>query len=132
MSPAIVYAFPHRIGQTFGFANVDRTQIGFAKGGKLMIANALILTIAILLALAFWLMSELEFLIPYKHILLHRYGPTLLAGLAVLFVNLFAGIYALERKFFLKDTGRKLSHIDHQVSAGHAPVPRPEPYPEDH
>ena len=34
-----------------------------------MIGNALILTIAILLALFFWLMGELKFLIPYKAIL---------------------------------------------------------------
>lgn len=96
-----------------------------------MIANALLVTVAILLALAFWLMSELKFLIPYKHILLDRYGPTLLGGFVVLFVNLFAGIYALERKLFLKDSGRKLSHMDHQVSAGDAPVPRPQPHPEE-
>jgi hypothetical protein len=46
-------------------------------------------------------------------------------------MNLFAGIYAVQRKFFLKDTGRKLSHIDHQVAAGHAPVFPPDLHPED-
>jgi hypothetical protein len=96
-----------------------------------MLANALILTIAILLTLGFWLMSELKFLIPYKHILIHQYGSVILAWLAILFVNLFAGIYVLQRKFFLKDTGRKLSHIDQQVAAGHAPVPPPDVHPED-
>jgi hypothetical protein len=96
-----------------------------------MLANALILTIAILLALGFWLMSELKFLIPYKHILLHQYGGLLLGWLAVLFTNVFAGIYVLQRKFFLKDTGRKLSHIDQQVAAGHAAVPAPDAHPEE-
>jgi hypothetical protein len=96
-----------------------------------MLANALILTIAILLALGFWLMDELKFLIPYKHILLHQYGGFILGWLAVLFMNLFAGIYAVQRKFFLKDTGRKLSHIDQQVAAGHAPIPAPDVRPED-
>jgi hypothetical protein len=91
-----------------------------------MLANALILTIAILLAIGFWLMNELKFLIPYRKILLDQYGTTLLGWLGVAFVNLFAGIYALQRKFFLKDTGRKLSHIDQQVAAGHAPVPPPD------
>ena len=47
------------------------------------------------------------------------------------FVNLFAGIYAVQRKFFLKDTGRKLSHIDQQVAAGHAPLPAPDAHPEE-
>jgi hypothetical protein len=92
-----------------------------------MIANALILTIALLLALGFWLMGELKFLVPYRHILVHQYGGVLLAWLAVLFVNLFAAVFAIQRKFFLKDTGRKLTHVDKQVAAGDSPVPSPEP-----
>ena len=91
-----------------------------------MIANALILTIAILLAVGFWLMDELKFLIPYKRILIHQYGGLLLGWATVVFANLFAGVYAIQRKFFLKDTGRKLSHVDQQIAAGHAPVPSPE------
>jgi hypothetical protein len=97
-----------------------------------MIANGLILTIAILLALGFWLMNELKFLIPYKHILFHQYGPLLLGWFSVVFVNLFAGIYVIQRKFFLKDTGRKLSHIDQQVAAGHTALPAPDAHPEEH
>jgi hypothetical protein len=91
-----------------------------------MIANALILTIALLLALGFWLMDELKFLIPYRHILVQQHGPLLLAWVSVLFVNVFAGVYAIQRKFFLKDTGRKLSHLDKQAAAGHSSVPSPE------
>jgi len=90
-----------------------------------MIANALIVTIALLLALGFWLMGELKFLIPYRHILLHQYGLLLLLGFAALFVNVFAGVYAMERKFSLKDTGRKLSHLDNQALAGQLPSPSP-------
>jgi hypothetical protein len=90
-----------------------------------MIANALIVTIALLLALGFWLMGELRFLIPYRHILLHQYGGVLLLWFAVLFVNVFAAVYAVQRKFFLKDTGRKLSHLDNQMLAGHLPLPSP-------
>ena len=96
-----------------------------------MLANALIVTVAILLALGFWLMNELKFLLPYKHILFHQYGLLLLAWFSVVFVNLFAGIYSLQRKFFLKDTGRKLSHIDRQVAAGHAPLAAPDAQPEE-
>ena len=51
--------------------------------------------------------------------------PMILAGIAIVFVNVFAAVYAIQRKFFLKDTGRKLSHIDKQVVAGHSPVPPP-------
>lgn len=97
-----------------------------------MIANTLIITIAILTALFFWLMNEVKFLIPYKHIIVHQYGTILLAWLAIIFVNLFASIYALQRKFFLKDTGRKLSHVDHQLAAGHVSLPAPGPHREEH
>src|SRR5215471_19347675 len=90
-----------------------------------MASNALLLTIALLLTLGFWLLGELKFLIPYRHLLVHNYGATLLLWSAILFVNVFAGIYALERKFFLKDTGRKLSHIDRQVLQGQFPLPSP-------
>lgn len=88
-----------------------------------MAANALLLTTTLLLALGFWLIGELPFLIPYRHVLLHSYGTTLLLWCAILFVNVFAGVYALERKFFLKDTGRKLSHVDRQVLQGQFPLP---------
>jgi hypothetical protein len=96
-----------------------------------MLANALILTIAILLALGFWLMNELRYLVPYKHILFHQYGGLLLGWLATVFANVFAGVYAIQRKFFLKDTGRKLSHLDQQIAAGHAAVGPPEAQPEE-
>src|SRR5579883_2643440 len=90
-----------------------------------MIANALVVTIALLLALSFWLMGELKFLIPYRRVLLQQYGSVLLLWFMVLFVNLFAAVYAIQRKFLLKDTGRKLSHVDKQVLAGQLPSPSP-------
>ena len=65
-----------------------------------MIANSLFLTIAILLALGFWLMGELKFFIPYKTVLLHEYGTVILAYIGTLFLNLFAAAFALNRKFF--------------------------------
>jgi hypothetical protein len=90
-----------------------------------MIANTLLATIAILLALGFWLLGELKFLVPYRHILLHQYGGVILLWISVLFVNVFAALYAVQRKFFLKDTGRKLTHVDHQALAGQFPLPSP-------
>jgi hypothetical protein len=90
-----------------------------------MIANALILTIAILLALGFWLMGELKFFIPYKAVLLHQYGTAILAFVAVLFMNAFAVAFAVNRKFFLKDTGRKLTHLDKQLQVGQGELPAP-------
>ena len=90
-----------------------------------MIGNALILTIAILLALSFWLMGEVKFLIPYKAILIQEYGTPISLFLVVLFVNLFAAAFAINRRFFLKDTGRKLSHLDKQLQVGQGELPAP-------
>jgi len=91
-----------------------------------MIPNALILTIALLLALGFWLMGELKFLIPYRHILVHQYAGVILGWTATLFANVFAAVFSIQRKFFLKDTGRKLTHIDKQAAAGQSSLPSPE------
>jgi hypothetical protein len=90
-----------------------------------MIGNALIVTVAILIALTFWLMDQLRFLIPYRHVLLDQYGDVLFLCFVVLSVNVFFAVYVAQRKFFLKDTGRKLSHLDKQTVAGEAPVPNP-------
>src|SRR5579863_9000038 len=90
-----------------------------------VIANSLIITITILLALGFWLMGQLKFLIPYRPILLHQYGGIILLGITVLFVNVFAAVYVIQRKFFLKDTGRKLSHMDKQAISGSSSMPSP-------
>ena len=90
-----------------------------------MIGNTLLATIAILLAVGFWLLGELKFLIPYRHILIHQYRGVILLWITVLFVNVFAGVYAIQREFFLKDTGRKLSHVDNQALAGHFALPSP-------
>jgi hypothetical protein len=45
--------------------------------------------------------------------------------LAILFVNVFAALYAIQRKFFLKDTGRKLTQVNNQALAGSFPLPSP-------
>lgn len=90
-----------------------------------MVANSLFLTIAILLALGFWLLGELKFFIPYKTVLFHEYGTAILVYLATLSLNLFAAAFVFNRKFFLKDTGRKLSHLDKQLHVGQTEVRAP-------
>lgn len=90
-----------------------------------MIANVLLITIAILLALAFWLMGELKFFVPYKLILWRAYATPILAYVGVLAVNLFATAFVLIRKLFLKDTGRKLTHLDKQLHVGQTELPAP-------
>jgi hypothetical protein len=90
-----------------------------------MIANALIITIALLLALVFWLMGELKFFAPYKLVLWREYATPILTYVALLSVNVFAATFVFIRKFFLKDTGRKLSHLDKQLHTGATEVPAP-------
>lgn len=90
-----------------------------------MIANAMFIALALLLALGFWLMGELRFLVPYKSVLFQKYGRIVLLYVAVLFLNLFAATLTLIRKFFLKDTGRKLFHLDKQLHLGETEVPAP-------
>jgi hypothetical protein len=91
-----------------------------------MIANALLLTIAILLAYGFWLLDQLKFMARYKAVLFHSCGPMLLVAAAVLFVNVFGAALLLQRKFFLKGTGRKLSHLDRQFQGRQIEMPLPE------
>ena len=90
-----------------------------------MIANALLLTIAVLLAYGFWLMDQLKFMASYKGVIFHAYGNVLFAAASVLFLNVFAAFLAINRRFFLKDTGRKLSHLDKQFNVGQAEMPVP-------
>jgi hypothetical protein len=90
-----------------------------------MIANVLLITIGMLLAIGFWLMGELRFLVPYKLVLWHTYALPILAYIGILSVNLFAAAFVVIRKFFLKDTGRKLSHLDKQLHVGQTDLPTP-------
>src|SRR5262249_52468529 len=91
----------------------------------LMIANASLITIAFLLAYGFWLMGELKFMAPYKAAIFHAYSTWLLVSSAVLFVNVFGFVLLLQRKFLLKNTGRKLSHLDRQFQTGQIEMPAP-------
>lgn len=90
-----------------------------------MIANTLFLTVAIQLALGFWLMGELKFFIPYKIALWRAYATPILTYVGILSINVFAAMFVLIRKFFLKDTGRKLSHLDKQLHSGQTDMPAP-------
>ena len=91
-----------------------------------MIANALLLTIAILLAYGFWLLDQLKFMARYRTVLFHSYGGVFLLAAGILFLNVFGAALLLQRKFFLKDTGRKLSHLDRQFQIRQVEMPVPE------
>jgi len=88
-----------------------------------MIANALFAATGLMLALLFLLAGQLRFLIPFRLLLVHQYGAAILIAAAVLFLNLTALLFTLGRRFFLKDTGRKLAHFDRQLNAGRTAMP---------
>ena len=83
-----------------------------------MIGNTFLATTVIFLALAFFLMEECQFLIPYRHLIFAKYSRVLALFWAALFVNVFAAVYVACRKLFLKDTGRKLAHLEKQLRTG--------------
>lgn len=88
-----------------------------------MIANSIFAATGLVLGLLFLLAGQLRFLIPYRMLLIHQYGTIILVAAAVLFVNLTALIFTLGRRFFLKDTGRKLAHFDRELNAGRTAMP---------
>lgn len=83
-----------------------------------MIANAALVTSIVFLALIFFLSSQLRFLTPWRDLILHQYWQAIAFYCGLLFVNLFAAVIYLQRKFLLKDAGQKLAHFDKQIHSG--------------
>ena len=83
-----------------------------------MFGNALLMTTVVFMALAFFLMDHCRFLIPYRSLLWAKYATDIALFGGVLFINLFAAFYAIGRKLFLKDTGRKLAHLEKELRSG--------------
>jgi hypothetical protein len=80
-----------------------------------MIANAAFLAVLTLFLFVGWLAGEVSFLAPYKAVLFRTDGTYILGGAILLFFNAFGLYYGLIRWLFLRDTGRKLTHIDRQL-----------------
>jgi hypothetical protein len=85
-----------------------------------VIANAAFLAaLTVFLAVA-WLAGELSFLAPYKGTLFRRHGWFLGGSALVLYLNLCALYYSVARWLFLRDSGRKLLHLDRQLGTSDA------------
>jgi len=82
-----------------------------------MIANTAFLAVLTVFLLVGWLAGELRFLAPYRTALFDQYGTVIVGAVVVVFVNVSALYYALARWLFLRDTGRKLTHVDRQLIA---------------
>jgi len=91
-----------------------------------VIANTAFLAALTLFLLVAWLAGELSFLAPFKAVLFRLHGRVILSGMLLVFLNLCAAFYVLARWLFLRDTGRKLTHVDQQLIASegvHQDVP---------
>lgn len=82
-----------------------------------MIANTAFLAALTLFLLGAWLAGELSFLAAYRTALFRLHGVFIGEAAVLVFLNLCAAYYALARWFFLRETGRKLTHIDRQLIA---------------
>lgn len=82
-----------------------------------MIANTALLAALTTFLLAAWLAGELTFLAPYKAALFRLHGTFIGVMTVIVFLNLCATFYALARWFFLRETGRKLTHMDRDLIA---------------
>jgi len=80
--------------------------------------NALFATAATMMGLALVIFASVDFLVPYKRLLVQEHGRDMIIYACLLAVNLFAGYMVLTRKIMLKDTGRKLQHIEKQMREG--------------
>ena len=80
-----------------------------------MIANSAFLAALVVFLIAAWLAGEVTFLAPYKATLFRRHAEVLGGGTLLLFLNLCALFYGISRWIFLRDAGRKLTHLDRQL-----------------
>ncbi len=80
-----------------------------------MIANSAFLAALVVFLIAAWLAGEVTFLAPFKATLFRRHAEVLGGGTLLLFLNLCALFYGISRWIFLRDAGRKLTHLDRQL-----------------
>lgn len=83
-----------------------------------MMTNVLFATTILFTALGFFLLDECRFLIPFRRLMIEKYGTLMLAWAALLFINIYAALYFAVRKLLLKETGRKLAHVEKQLRTG--------------
>ena len=80
-----------------------------------MIANTAFAAALTTFLIVGWLAGELSFLTPYKAALFRQHGVVMAGATLMLFLHLCALYYAIARWLFLRDAGRKLSHLDRQL-----------------
>lgn len=82
-----------------------------------MMTNAAFLAALTVFLVVGELATELSFLAPFKAGLFRLHGTFILTMVLLLFFNLCAAYYAVARWLLLGDAGRKLRHVDHQLTS---------------
>jgi hypothetical protein len=80
--------------------------------------SALFATAAVLMGIWLLIFSQIDFLIPYKHVLVRQYGASIAIFFGLLAVNIYFFCFLIARLILLRDTGRKLIHIEKQLREG--------------
>ena len=62
-----------------------------------------------------WLAGELSYLAPFRVALFRYHGVLIVGAVLLVFLNLCAIFYSISRWLLLRDTGRKLHHLDQQL-----------------
>jgi hypothetical protein len=83
-----------------------------------MVQSSAFLSVVVVLALAVWLLGELSFLASYRSLILQRFATEIAVFAGLFTVNLFGAILAVNRRLFLRDTGKKLAHVEKQLRTG--------------
>jgi hypothetical protein len=85
-----------------------------------MMANSAFLAAMAMLVMGFLILEQVPFLSAYKRVILQEYLWSIGGVVTLVFLNLVAGCYLVSRHLFLKETGRKLAHVEKQLQAGDA------------
>jgi hypothetical protein len=80
-----------------------------------MIANTAFLAAVTTFLIVAWVAGELSYLSAYKTALFRLHGMRLVGMTVLIFLNLCGIYYLVARVLFLRDTGRKLRHLDRQL-----------------
>jgi len=83
-----------------------------------MVRSSAFISLTVVVAGVVWLLGELSFLAPYRVAIVRHYGYLIAWFLCLFAVNLFGLILMVNRRLFLRDTGRKLAHVEKQLRTG--------------
>lgn len=83
-----------------------------------MVRSSAFICALLIAGIGIWLLGELSFLAPYRNVILATHLRGIIAFIGLVSINLFGAVLAVNRRLFLRDTGRKLAHVEKQLRTG--------------